>query len=70
MAVKISKRYSYSYNSFSSKRFLNVPCDSPNNNYIWYFEISDLNLKKRLKRLKFIIVANGKMKNCQYLGNG
>ena len=29
MAVKISKRYSYSYDSFSTKLFLPFPCDSP-----------------------------------------
>ena len=42
MGVKISKRYSsYSYYSFSTKLFQNVPCDSPHKSYIgiWKFEI-------------------------------
>ena len=33
----------------------------------WDFEISNLLFKKRLK---FNIVANVKMKNCKYIGNG
>ncbi len=65
MAVKISNHYSsYSFDSFSTKLFLNVPCNSPHKTCFLEF----WNLNK--KRLKFNIVANGKMKNCQYLGNG
>ena len=56
MGVTISKRYSFnSSNSFSTKRFVHTPYDS----FYFFF----------LKRLKFNIVANGKMQNCQYLGN-
>ncbi len=37
MGVKISKRYSYSYCSFSTKLFLKVPCDSPHKSYLYAF---------------------------------
>ncbi len=41
MGVKISKCYSsYSYDSFSTILFLNVPCDSPHKVAYLYFEIS------------------------------
>ena len=57
MGVKISKCCTYSYDSFSTKLY---------KSYLLGF--SYFKLKK--KRLNFIIVANGKMKNCQYLRNG
>ncbi len=63
MGVTISKSYSsYSYCSFSTKRFLNVPLDSPHKCY--------RNLEIKKKRLKFSTVANVKIENCQFLGNG
>ena len=37
MGVKISKRYSYSYDSFSAKLFLNVPCGNPHRSYLLGF---------------------------------
>ncbi len=41
MGVKISKRYSpHSYDSFSTKRFLKIPCDSPHKVTYRNFEIS------------------------------
>ena len=49
---EIFKCHCSSYDFFLTKLFLNVLCDSPYNHYLF--------LKK--KRLKFIIVANGKMK--------
>ncbi len=130
MGVKISKHYSsHSYDSFSTKLFLNVPCDSPHKSclqefwnlkfhfffqkwlkissssdpmgvkilqrtpplllQLWFFfhqTISECSLRQSSQKLsikvlkiqisnfkislKFIIVANGEMKNCQYLGNG
>ena len=48
------KRYSsHSYGSFSTKLFLNVPCNNPYKSY----QLGVKNLE-----LKFIIVAKGKMK--------
>ncbi len=64
---KISKCYfSCSYDSVSTQLFLNVPCDSSHKSCLnWNFEF-----KFKKERLKFIIVANGKKENCQYLGRG
>ncbi len=43
MGVKISKRYfPYSYDSFSTKLFLRIPCDSPHKLAYRNFEISNL----------------------------
>ena len=68
MGVKISKRYSfYSFESFSTKLFLNVPCNNPHKTC--FLEFWNFKFKLFKKRLKFNIVANGKMQNCQYLGN-
>ena len=48
MAVKISKRYaSHSYNSFSAKLFLKIPCDSPYKLTSWHFAISNLIFSKK-----------------------
>ncbi len=61
MGVKISKCYSsYSYDSFSAKLFLRIPCDNPHKTCFLEFEIWK----------KINTVANGKMQKCQYLGNG
>ncbi len=60
MGVKISKCYSYSFDCFLTKRFLNVPCTNPHKTYFLNFEISNLNLK----RLKFNVPnteENGKL---------
>ena len=37
MGVKISKRYSYSFDSFLTKPFLNVPCNNPHKTYFLEF---------------------------------
>ncbi len=44
MGVKISKPYSsYSFDSFSTKLFLNVPCNNPRKPCFLEFAISNLN---------------------------
>ncbi len=38
MGVKIAKRYSsHGYDSFSTKLFLKIPCDSPHKSYLQDF---------------------------------
>ncbi len=50
MGVKISKGYSsYSYDSFSTKLFLNIPCNSPHKICVLEFEISNIILKKKIE---------------------
>ncbi len=46
--VKNSKRYFYSYDSFSTKLFPNVLCDSPHRICLWKFRKFKL-LKKKIK---------------------
>ncbi len=66
MGVKISKRYSYNYDSFSGKLFLNVPCDNLHVTSdklpirILKLQIYYEFLKKNI--LKFNIGANRKIK--------
>ncbi len=70
MRGKFSKRHSsYSYDSFLTKLFLNFPCHGSHKSFP--VEILKLHISFVWKRrLKFYIVVNGKMRNCQYLGNG
>ncbi len=68
MGVKISKRYfSYSLYSFSTKLFLNVPCNNPHKPCFLKFCNFRFKFKKKIE-IKHC--AQGEIKNCQYLENG
>ena len=43
MGLKISKHYSYSFHSFSTKLFLNVPCNNPHKT--WFLEFWNFKFK-------------------------
>ena len=47
--------FSYTYDSFSTKLFIGVPCDSPHKSY--FLEFRNFKLEKIKKGLKFNIVA-------------